>query len=55
MEDSKNSSEFIRYVMCFIPMGGSLVAGVLIVFGDVKDYKWNKSGVMTIEDEFADA
>jgi hypothetical protein len=54
MEKDQDSTEFVRYVTCLIPMAGCIVAGVLIVLGQVKDYKWNKSGKMSVEDEFAE-
>jgi len=54
MEKNENSTEFVRYVTCLIPMAGCLLAGIAIVLGRVKDYKWNKSGKMSMEDEFAE-
>ena len=54
MSDGENTSEFIRYVTCLIPMGGCIIAGIFILIGNVKDYKTNKTGILNIEDEFAD-
>lgn len=54
MNDVKQCSEFIRWVTCLIPLSGSLLAGILIIFGDIKDYKCNEKGIINIEDEFAE-